>query len=89
MTSALAATIAALGHGGTDAKTLRSARRLFTRALETPGGLKLQTIHAFCERLLQLFPIEAGVVPGFEVMEERDAESLLSEARQRVMQWRT
>jgi ATP-dependent helicase/nuclease subunit A len=82
---ALAATIAALGHRSTDARTLQSARRLFTRALETPGGLKLQTIHAFCERLLQLFPIEAGVVPGFEVMEERDAESLLAEARLRVL----
>ena len=82
---ALAETIRALGHGRIDAKVLEAARRLFTRALETPGGLKLQTIHAFCERLLQLFPVEAGVVPGFEVMEERDAEDLLAEARQRVL----
>src|SRR5947209_8892170 len=29
------------------------ARRLFALALETPGGLKVQTIHAFCTRLLQ------------------------------------
>jgi ATP-dependent helicase/nuclease subunit A len=43
---------------------LKKARRLFARALETPGGLKIQTIHAFCERLLQRFPVEAGVVPG-------------------------
>ena len=33
-------------------------------AIETPGGLKVQTIHAFCERLLQRFPLEAGVPPG-------------------------
>ena len=49
---------------------LKASRRLFARALETPGGLKIQTIHAFCERLLQRFPVEAGVVPGFTVMDE-------------------
>jgi ATP-dependent helicase/nuclease subunit A len=32
---------------------LSDARRLFARALETPGGLKIQTIHAFCEKLLR------------------------------------
>ena len=37
---------------------LAEARRLFARAIETPGGLKVQTIHAFCERLLQRFPLE-------------------------------
>src|SRR5689334_11702801 len=29
------------------------ARRLFAQALETPGGLKVQTIHGFCTRVLQ------------------------------------
>ena len=38
-----------------------SARRLFARALETPGGLKVQTIHAFCTQLLHQFPFEANV----------------------------
>jgi ATP-dependent helicase/nuclease subunit A len=55
---------------------LKAARRLFARALETPGGLKIQTIHAFCERLLQRFPVEAGVVPGFTVMDEIEAREL-------------
>jgi ATP-dependent helicase/nuclease subunit A len=61
--------------------TLRAqARRLFARALETPGGLKIQTIHAFCERLLQLFPVESGMAPGFRVMSPQDTEQLLNEA---------
>ena len=60
---------------------LIEARRLFTRALETPGGLKIQTIHAFCEKLLQRFPVEAGIVPGFEVMDDRTADELLAEIR--------
>lgn len=46
------------------------ARTLFTRAIETPGGLKVQTIHAFCERLLQRFPLEAGVPPGFKILDD-------------------
>lgn len=46
------------------------ARRLFARAVETPGGLKIQTIHAFCERLLHLFPFEAGVPARFEMLDE-------------------
>ncbi len=63
---------------------LAHARRLFARALETPGGLKVQTIHAFCERLLQAFPVEAGLTPGFQVMDEATAQALVSEARRRV-----
>jgi len=53
-----------------DALALSKARSLFAKALETPGGLKIQTIHAFCEKLLRRFPIEAGVSPGFEVMDD-------------------
>ena len=44
---------------------LARARTLFARALETPGGLRIQTIHAFCEALLRRFPLEAGVAPQF------------------------
>jgi ATP-dependent helicase/nuclease subunit A len=64
---------------------LAAARRLFARALETPGGLKIQTIHAFCERLLQRFPVEAGVVPGFSVMDEVEARDILAEVRRSVL----
>jgi ATP-dependent helicase/nuclease subunit A len=64
---------------------LKKARRLFARALETPGGLKIQTIHAFCERLLQRFPVEAGVVPGFSVMDDVEARDVLAEVRRSVL----
>ncbi len=58
---------------------LRAARRLFANALETPGGLKIQTIHSFCDKLLRRFPLEAGVSPQFEVLEDRQAKLLRSE----------
>lgn len=61
---------------------LSDARRLFAKALETPGGLKIQTIHAFCEKLLRRFPIEAGVTPGFTVLENEAATALSHSARE-------
>jgi ATP-dependent helicase/nuclease subunit A len=63
------------------AEQLATARALFARALETPGGLKIQTIHAFCERLLARFPLEAGVPPGFDIADEARAAALLARAR--------
>ena len=53
---------------------LAEARRLFAIAIETPGGLKIQTIHSFCATLLRRFPLEAGVSPQFREMEDRAAE---------------
>jgi ATP-dependent helicase/nuclease subunit A len=52
------------------------ARQLFAAAIETPGGLKVQTIHAFCEQLLQRFPLEAGVPPGFSILDDRTSAEL-------------
>ena len=54
-----------------DPDTLSRARTLFASALETPGGLKIQTIHSFCASLLRRFPLEAGVSPQFQEMDDR------------------
>lgn len=60
-------------------ETIPEARRLFARALETPGGLKIQTIHSFCAALLRRFPLEAGVSPQFSEMDDRSARLLRDE----------
>ena len=66
--AALDAAIAAVGIA--QPRALRNrARELFACALETPGGLKVQTIHALCTRLLQLFPFEANVPARFSVID--------------------
>jgi ATP-dependent helicase/nuclease subunit A len=70
--------------GAETGQDLSEARRLFARALETPGGLKIQTIHAFCEQLLRRFPLEAGVSPSFEVMDDAAAVLVAAEARTRL-----
>jgi ATP-dependent helicase/nuclease subunit A len=82
----LARRIADIGAPPCDAEGLKEARRLFAKALETPGGLKIQTIHAFCQYLLARFPLEAGVPPAFRVLDDQTARELRDEARQRVLE---
>ncbi len=62
------------------------ARRLFARVLEaTGGGLRIQTIHSFCQQLLSAFPLEAGLVPGFRAMEEREQADLARESLEELV----
>ncbi|MBL6432214.1 MAG: UvrD-helicase domain-containing protein [Alphaproteobacteria bacterium] len=68
-----------------DARRLARARHLFATALETPGGLKIQTIHAFCEALLHQFPLEANVAGHFSVLDDRQSADLLATARAQVL----
>src|SRR5271167_3185017 len=67
-----------------NAKLRKIARELFARALETPGGLKVQTIHALCTRLLQQFPFEANVPARFAVLDERDQTDMMERANLKV-----
>jgi ATP-dependent helicase/nuclease subunit A len=62
------------------ARLRKSARKLFACALETPGGLKVQTIHALCTRLLQQFPFEANVPARFAVLDDRDQNEMMERA---------
>lgn len=63
-----------------DSDDIKRARNLFARTIETPGGLKVQTIHAFAEKLLQRFPLEAGVTPGFKILDDGEARQLKARA---------
>ncbi|MFT7311661.1 MAG: ATP-dependent helicase/nuclease subunit A, partial [Paracoccaceae bacterium] len=84
------ALVSALTELGTDQaltpELLDDARRLFARAIETPGGLKIQTIHSFCAALLRRFPLEAGVPPSFTEMDDRAAEILRNEVLDHLAQ---
>ena len=66
---------------GTDPETCARARTLFARTLDARGGLKVQTIHAFAQSLLASFPVEAGVPPGFQALDDRSGLAL----RRRVL----
>lgn len=81
----LRAAIEAIGADVVSQHQLTLARRLFARSVETPGGLKIQTIHAFCEKLLHLFPFEANVPARFDVLEEYLQAELLQRARREIL----
>jgi ATP-dependent helicase/nuclease subunit A len=81
----LTAEIAKVEGRAPSSATVAEARRLFARALDAPGGLKVQTIHAFCERLLHQFPFEANVAGHFDVLDERDERALTAEAQRAVL----
>jgi ATP-dependent helicase/nuclease subunit A len=81
----LAADLRELEGESPDREQLRLARRLFARAVETPGGLKIDTIHAFCERLLHLVPFEANVPARFAVLDESQAEELVAQSTANVL----
>ncbi|MGE5563388.1 MAG: double-strand break repair helicase AddA [Bacillota bacterium] len=61
----------------TDPATRQRARQLFARVLDCPGGLKIQTIHAFAQSLLAAFPAEADITPGFQPIEGRAEQELV------------
>jgi len=66
-------------------KDLTLARQLFARMLDTPGGMKIHTIHAFCQSVLGRFPLEAGLAPHFDLLSEQDTSDLLTQTKDAVI----
>lgn len=81
----LAAEVVRLDGREADDTRMTLARRLFARVLDAPGGLKIQTVHGFCQSVLRRFPIEAGISPHFEVLDERSAGELMMSSRDAVL----
>ena len=68
-----------------DADLIIKARRLFAKVLEAKGGMKIMTIHSFCQSVLKRFPLEAGVSPDFEIIDDRTADHLLNDTLNSVL----
>jgi len=83
--AALDAAIGEIGIPHVRPSLRKAARKLFASALETPGGLKVQTIHALCTRLLQQFPFEANVPARFAVLDDRDQTEMMERANLAVL----
>ena len=66
-------------------KYQKRARTLFALLLDTAGGLKIQTIHSFCQDILSRFPLESGVSPYFEVMENEEQTDILEQIRKELI----
>ena len=63
---------------------MRAARQLFAQVIDTPGGLKIMTLHSFCQSILGRFPLEAGINPNFSVLDEQGSRELMEQARRRA-----
>ncbi len=83
--AALAGAINARTGEKPDEEMLARARQLFARVLDVPGGLKIQTIHSFCQSLLGRFPLEANLPPHFQVMDDRTAAEFVDEATSAIL----
>ncbi|RZK80049.1 MAG: double-strand break repair helicase AddA, partial [Methylobacterium sp.] len=66
-------------------ETVAQARALFARVLDLPGGMRIGTIHAFCQSLLRRFPLEANITPHFALVEDADARLTMERAREKVL----
>lgn len=67
------------------AEVVARARALFARVLDLPGGMRISTIHAFCQSLLRRFPLEAALAPHFRLLEDADGRAELLTAREDAM----
>jgi ATP-dependent helicase/nuclease subunit A len=84
--SELQQTIENLQEAPPSLEKIERARMLFSLTLDTPGGLKIQTIHSFCQSLLKRFPLEAGLTPFFEVANDTEQQNLIKRASQKVLE---
>lgn len=67
-----------------EAEELTRARRLFAQVVDEPAGMHIQTIHALCQSLLRRFSVEAGVSPHFRLIDDREAQALMEEAKEHL-----
>ncbi len=66
-------------------ETRAKARSLFADVLDLPGGMRIGTIHAFCQSLLRRFPIEAQLSPHFTLADDRDTDEAWQAAREEML----
>ena len=85
LSAAIAERLGAMADAPQQGEMLARARKLFAQALETPGGLRVQTIHSFCESVLKRFPLEAGLSPQFDLMDDQQAVDMQRQILQRLL----
>lgn len=66
-------------------KLKAKARQLFAILLETPGGIKIQTFHSFCQEVLKRFPLEANISPYFEIMDDRSSLEAITDVKNKII----
>ncbi|MFY9589761.1 UvrD-helicase domain-containing protein [Rickettsia endosymbiont of Halotydeus destructor] len=52
------------------ANEIANAQTLYSKLLNTDTPLNIYTIHAFCQKILKSFPLEGGVTPEFQILDD-------------------
>ena len=68
-----------------DEEKITLARKLFAKVLDVKGGMKITTIHSFCQSLLKRFPVEAGLSPSFSVVDEKEAKTMMAQSVKNII----
>ncbi len=72
-----------LGHDPT-AREMERAAWFHEALLEDPGGLGIDTLHAFCQKVLGRFAADVGLDPRFAVIDQRQEAEYRTEALDRL-----
>ncbi|MFL1780364.1 ATP-dependent helicase/nuclease subunit A [Candidatus Hepatincolaceae symbiont of Richtersius coronifer] len=64
---------------------INQAQGLFSKILDHPEGIQIQTIHSFCQNILSRFPVEANIATTFMVIEEGFSQELQNQAIQEAL----
>ncbi len=67
------------------AEVTTRARQMFAEFLDAYGGMRVQTIHSFSQNLLRRFPIESGIPPYFDVMDDQTSAEMLRSSQADVL----
>ncbi|CAK6508316.1 MAG: exodeoxyribonuclease V subunit beta [Rickettsia endosymbiont of Ixodes ricinus] len=58
-----------------------NAKTLYNKILNSNEPLNIYTIHAFCQKILKIFPLEAGITPEFKILEETKLQDIFLNIR--------
>ncbi|MBX3486995.1 MAG: double-strand break repair helicase AddA [Candidatus Paracaedibacteraceae bacterium] len=77
--------LADLWEGTITPDLMTRARSLFTELLDLPGGIKIQTIHGFCQSVLNRFPLEAKIPTPFSILDDAQASQILRKTTAKIL----
>lgn len=72
--------LALMEHPETLKKSAPQCREIFVQVVDHLDALRIQTIHSFCQEILNLFPLEAQIPPSFEMIDESESHLIFKEA---------
>ena len=63
---------------------IENAKTLYDKILNSTEPLNIYTIHAFCQKILKTFPLEAGITPEFKILEETKLQDIFLNIRNEI-----